>query len=718
MRIKRSLLFLFFIITAFVLIGCKVEKPDDNNDDVVNNNQDNNQDNNQEDDNNEDEKLPDVDYEAELISYFDLNIPSEVNDDVILDTELLLSDDSEASIVWESSNGRTLSKKGVYKQNLFDETITLTATVTVVKYIEEIDDFNIFEYVIEKNVITKGSEDLDEYKAIIESYIPDYVYKDFEIVSRDLTYKSKNLFGNISYTSSMPEVLTEEGKYVNTNVEDQIVDFNYLVEINGIEITGTKKVTVEGKKDDYYLECASTWLDNYFENSRIYDQLILPGTDDLDRVTITWKSGDLTVVSNQGKLLAYEPNRNVTMYATIKVNDSVATWEKTFTTYSNEEILDFIVNRIHRDVIQQYNMRVYCYTAENYGFLPFYNQDAALSDLVVSTTANNSKVNYLTEGHNSNVGKSNIVTGLIPWNNPGRTQIMKESTDFITIHDTGDGIHDATWWNNLETTLDDRQTSWHFTVGDTVIYQHVPLDEVAWHAGDGSRTFALYDTGVKYQGPDPKITLGDDHYLHINGESSKIKVPIISGSAVSEYNGQYANAITPAGLYTCLGANGNYYMAKVYASNYSQYSRLFYVSTCGGNRNSIGIETCINKGVDYNQVMRNTANLVGNLLVYYDLDPSRVLQHRNFSGKLCPQVMIENDLGDNFDNMVENEYIIKKYLPELSITYKSNNPDIMNNDGKVLKAVNSDTEVSYTVTASFNGVTKTFNMSTVIKPIK
>ena len=80
--------------------------------------------------------------------------------------------------------------------------------------------------------------------------------------------------------------------------------------------------------------------------------------------------------------------------------------------------------------------------------------------------------------------------------------------------------------------------------------------------------------------------------------------------------------------------------------------------------------------------------------------------------------MIENDLVDNFDNMVENEYIIKKYLPNLSITYKSNNPDIMNNDGKVLKAVNSDTEVSYTVTASFNGVTKTFNMTTVIKPIK
>ena len=108
-----------------------------------------------------------------------------------------------------------------------------------------------------------------------------------------------------------------------------------------------------------------------------------------------------------------------------------------------------------------------------------------------------------------------MTTGLIPWNNMGRTKIKKTGTYLITVHDTGSTMS-AAEWNRLETTNDERQTSWNFTVGDTDIYQHVPLDEVAWHAGDGSTRFGLNDTGVKYQGPDPIITVGADHYLYIN----------------------------------------------------------------------------------------------------------------------------------------------------------------------------------------------------------
>ena len=174
--------------------------------------------------------------------------------------------------------------------------------------------------------------------------------------------------------------------------------------------------------------------------------------------------------------------------------------------------------------------------------------------------------------------------------------------------------------------------------------------------------------------------------------------------------------ISPAGIYTERGANGNYYMAAVHASNYSQNVLKFYVCTNGGNRNSIGIETCINQGVDYNQVMRNTANLVAHLLVYYNLNPTRVLHHQHFSGKLCPQVMIENDMLGNFHNVIENEYIIAKYLEGITFKYESNNPDILSNEGKILKTVTTDTKVSYKVTVSYKGETKTFELSTIIKP--
>ena len=722
---KKILLSFILVFSLFMLVGCQLtQNPEDPGTNPENPGQPENPEDPEQPENPEDPENPEepegIDYIAVIEEELSYIVPEVVTEDLDLITEFEFEDGSYATLSWETSQGRTLKKNGKYTQNLFDEEITLTATIGF----DMLEDFHVIDF----KVKTLGTEDKDEYLEIIASYLPDYVYLDMELVDRDGTYKSQNIFGNITYKSTRPDVLTDEGKYVNKSKEDQEVEFCFTVKINGITLEGSKVITVEGKKDEYYLARAQEWLTERYANvDQIYDDLELPETDDLGRVKFTWKSSDLSVISNQGILLTFEPEKNATMYAEITCNENKATWEKNFKTYTTTEVIDFIAERMHRDVIQQYNMVVYAYTADNYGYIPFYVQDIALSDLVLSTGANNTNVQYLSGESNKNVKNFKVTTGLIPWNNMGRTQIKKSldipgykyGTAYITVHDTGDAVHSAEWWNELETTNDARQVSWNFTVGDTGIYQHVPLDEVAWHAGDGSARFALNDTGVKYAGPNPEITINEeDHYLYINGQKSKIGVPIISGSSKSEWNGAFANYISPAGLYTCLGENGNYYMGKVHASTYSQNVNKFYVCTSGGNRNSIGIETCINKGVDYNQVMRNTANLVANLLTFFDLDPSRVLQHRNFSGKLCPQVMIENDLWKDFNNVVENEYIIKKYLSDISFKYESNNPDILSNEGKILKAVTTDTTVSYKVTVSFNGQEKTLEKTTVIKPIK
>jgi N-acetylmuramoyl-L-alanine amidase CwlA len=58
---------------------------------------------------------------------------------------------------------------------------------------------------------------------------------------------------------------------------------------------------------------------------------------------------------------------------------------------------------------------------------------------------------------------------------------------YITIHDTankGKGAnakaHNTFVHNNAP------NPSWHFTVDDKIVYQHLPLDENGWHAGDGT----------------------------------------------------------------------------------------------------------------------------------------------------------------------------------------------------------------------------------------
>ena len=386
---------------------------------------------------------------------------------------------------------------------------------------------------------------------------------------------------------------------------------------------------------------------------------------------------------------------------------------------SKEELIDLLINKMHKKEINQYMMHTYGYDRMNFGYLPFFIKDLNMSDIVSCTSPFDEDITYVNDdSKNKHVALLEVEKGLVPWENMGRPQKMKKSTDLITVHDTGDVKHSAKWWNDLEKTNDEREASWNFTVGEDKIYQNIGIDEVAWHAGDGSREFSLLDTNVKFEGNNPTITLGKDHYMYLNGKKSIIEVPKIMNARDEKMNGMDATEITKAGLYTTLGDNGNYYMADIYASNYDQNLGIYYVCTKGGNRNSIGIETDIHEGVDYNKVMRHTANLVANMLVHFNLTPDRVLQHRNFSGKHCPQLMIENNLWEEFINVVECEYIIKKYLNDLDIKYESLNKDLLSNDGEVLQEVKEDINVSYNVIVKLDNISKTYTLNTLIKKRK
>ena len=61
--------------------------------------------------------------------------------------------------------------------------------------------------------------------------------------------------------------------------------------------------------------------------------------------------------------------------------------------------------------------------------------------------------------------------------------------EYITIHDTGNSVATANaefHSRYLKGSAADVPVSWHFTVDDRGIYQHLPLNEVGWHAGDGA----------------------------------------------------------------------------------------------------------------------------------------------------------------------------------------------------------------------------------------
>ncbi len=203
---------------------------------------------------------------------------------------------------------------------------------------------------------------------------------------------------------------------------------------------------------------------------------------------------------------------------------------------------------------------------------------------------------------------------------PGNGKIgdkMNGGPQYVVIHDTGMPAphHNAYGLNKYihdqANSLDGRVASWHFSVDENTIFQHIPTDEVAWHAGDGS-------------------TLFGETYIN---KSSKLE---------------------------CIG---------------------------GGNKNGIGIETCIEQGGNYDLTLKNAAKLTATLLNKYHLGIERVKQHFNFSGKNCPNVIRSlKGRWESFLKDVEIELFLLKY-PNLKGTWESNHPEIILPGGGIKKPI-------------------------------
>lgn len=81
-----------------------------------------------------------------------------------------------------------------------------------------------------------------------------------------------------------------------------------------------------------------------------------------------------------------------------------------------------------------------------------------------------------------------------PSGNKNVRRLIKMNPKGLTVHNTGnkskgagDELH-GRYLQNLEN-ADKTYVSWHFTVDDDSLTQHLPLNEAGYHAGDGSRGF-------------------------------------------------------------------------------------------------------------------------------------------------------------------------------------------------------------------------------------
>ncbi|MBQ6817919.1 MAG: N-acetylmuramoyl-L-alanine amidase [Bacilli bacterium] len=304
---------------------------------------------------------------------------------------------------------------------------------------------------------------------------------------------------------------------------------------------------------------------------------------------------------------------------------------------------------------------------------------------------------------------------IIPKTNPrNRCGEIREYTEFITVHDTASGAPSANarahanWINSMANDINSTTTvSWHFTVDEEGIIQHLPVDEVGYHAGDGTSVKLSYvDTKIPAGRGKCKVTISKDGYFVINKNKTDILVPKTDKDKIVKNN-----QLPYQGINVKISKDGTYLLGNTYWN--SGYGVL---SNKGGNLNSVGIETCVNYGADYIKTMRITAYLVAKLLIRYDLGIERVKQHNFFSGKDCPMTIRHAGMWEEFIDLVKLNLIYLKELKEYQIKFVSLTPEYLDNSGKVIKH-KDDMIIKYKVIVTKGNKTKEYEFESKLEKI-
>lgn len=573
------------------------------------------------------------------------------NDD--LGTLPIKYEDKDVTISWVSSHPNRISETGqvVSRDTKKITDVTLTYTIS------------------NENDETKTGDLVFKLYPRTFEYIEGKFKAQFpERLQEDMSEYLETNFGegfNITWSSSNEEVFTNNGEYIKPLVDTPIV-ISYRVEVDENHYVEDEfEMIVLGASDEEKIVIVSDWLQNeIIPDLNLTSDIVMPTTHPEQGTEIVWTTGNSRVVGLDGKVTQYVFDRYVDVRASITsgtITKDVKFWFKVkaldITKMTEVEILENFLSAIAEEELKRVTFDEYSNISQTFNSLFFFDN------------VWEERIEYL------------IPLGAA--NRPGR---KLGSVEFIVCHDTANNNAGAYGHATYITGTAAGSTSWHYSCGSDGIYHHIPDDEVAHHAGDGtSKGYKLIDSGIKATVERPHLTLDEEGYFCFNGKRSLIKKPVGANQT-----------ITDSGLYYEIGSNGNYWLNDNWWSE--SYKA---IGNRGGNLNSIGIESMVNAGSDYMKTYRVFADLVAHLLVENDLDVLRVMQHNNISGKDCPAAIRDQGYWQHFRDLISLEKFGMTYFEGLTFDWKSGT-DILSDDGYIKKKINGVTEVNYSVVVKRN----------------
>ena len=299
---------------------------------------------------------------------------------------------------------------------------------------------------------------------------------------------------------------------------------------------------------------------------------------------------------------------------------------------------------------------------------------------------------------------------------------LLEGYDFITVHYTGSmakGDTAEAIAKYFAKPLTSVKTSIHYTTGNDGVFKG--MDEIyrAAHAGDdGSidtvEKFEYRDTPLEVLPNDPLfpvVSITKNATFAINDRDTGIKVP-----EETKFGRGYVTDnkwLNNMGLAVNI-KDGKYQLGTAWWC----YTQVWEGRICsnGGNRNSIGIESCVNEGSDLWYTWQKTAQLVADIMFRHNMDITQVKGHHFFSAKNCPQPFLERELKLwwEFIDLVQAEY--QKIL--LANQYEFNlieNSEFIDYKGRVIKQNKYPTLITYKVEIKNGNNTETIELSSIVE---
>ena len=401
------------------------------------------------------------------------------------------NDETGATFEWSTDSDLIDIACGCVELIKVDEVVKLTCTA---KFNGETKsrtiDFTVLGYAA-----------YDVYEEFMKQFKGNQIFND--MVDMETVY---SLYGGstVRLESHNQDIFTNDGK-LTKSFYDEKVDVTLHITLTNPAYSKDINVTLTAKalEGSERKELVKNWIErNITPDGYIYKTTVLPNhIDDYD-VDLEWlkaSGGELDLnFSVDNPILGDDlgvvvkmvckDNTKYTLDMSFKVALSPITdpWQK----------IELFVNTISQSEVSAFSYLLINWNGYSNGYVPFVTE--APLDIIQDILS-------YTDGKN-------------------RTGITKTSTEYVVVHDTGSPSQgaDATMHNNYIKNLnyssdpDKRVVSWHFTIDDKLCYQHLPLDEVAWHAGDGSHRFGDIYTNSTYKKTD---CIGGGNYNGIGIES-------------------------------------------------------------------------------------------------------------------------------------------------------------------------------------------------------